>query len=129
MDAAKKAMWVEALRSGEYAQTKNVLTRVNAMGEVEGHCCLGVLCEVAIKDGVELKVNDNDDGIRWYNSSTGTLPAEVMEWAGILSDDMDANSNPLFGPYGDRKPASEWNDDVNLPFTAIADLIETDTYL
>lgn len=35
-----KAKWIEALRSGEYKQTKDYLHTA------EGYCCLGVLCEV-----------------------------------------------------------------------------------
>lgn len=33
-------MWVEALRSGEFSQTRNALKKH------DGHCCLGVLCEI-----------------------------------------------------------------------------------
>lgn len=42
--------WVAALRSGNYKQTTGMLNRNN-----ESFCCLGVLCEIAIKDGVELE--------------------------------------------------------------------------
>lgn len=41
MDAELKAKWIEALRSGKYKQTRQILRDGN------GHCCLGVLCEVA----------------------------------------------------------------------------------
>lgn len=38
--------WIKVLRSGEYKQVKNVLC--NGQG---GYCCLGVLQELAAKDG------------------------------------------------------------------------------
>lgn len=44
MDAALKAEWVEALRSGKYVQGRQRLKRV--MGGGTTYCCLGVLCEV-----------------------------------------------------------------------------------
>ena len=45
-DVAKK--WVAKLRSGEYEQGKGYLNDDGKM------CCLGVLCEVAIEDGLAL---------------------------------------------------------------------------
>ena len=38
--------WVSALRSGEFKQGKGAL---EAKGK---HCCLGVLCELALVEGV-----------------------------------------------------------------------------
>ena len=38
-------LWVKALRSGEYKQTKDSLKNRG------GFCCLGVLCDLAAKDG------------------------------------------------------------------------------
>lgn len=43
MDAALKARWVEALRSGEYKQGKLDFERNGRF------CCLGVLCKIAGK--------------------------------------------------------------------------------
>lgn len=48
-----KREWVEALRSGDYAQTKDRLKRLGmGGGEQPGYCCLGVLAEVLIKRGI-----------------------------------------------------------------------------
>lgn len=41
MDAALKAKWIEALRSGKYEQA------YGTMAYGRGYCCLGVLCVVA----------------------------------------------------------------------------------
>lgn len=40
------SMWVEALRNGTYSQTRCVLQR-----DGEGHCCLGVLCDLVDPTG------------------------------------------------------------------------------
>ncbi len=53
MHAAPKAKILAALRSGEYEQTRGALAIVD--GPNAGFCCLGVMCEEAIKDGVEVK--------------------------------------------------------------------------
>lgn len=42
-----KAAWLEALRSGDYQQTKSILR-----GHDNTFCCLGVLCDLAAKDGM-----------------------------------------------------------------------------
>lgn len=44
MDAALKAKWVEALRSGKYAQGSGVLKISTSF------CCLGVLCDIQAGD-------------------------------------------------------------------------------
>jgi hypothetical protein len=41
MDPELKAKWLEALRSGRYAQTREYLRQDG------GFCCLGVLCDIA----------------------------------------------------------------------------------
>ena len=75
---AKK--WVAALRSGEYTQGKDVL----ADSARTKHCCLGVLCEVAIKGGLEVTVEtppDHDAAI--FDNSKAFLPVSVADWAGM----------------------------------------------
>ena len=44
MDNAVKSKWLSALRSGEYEQEQGTL-------KAEGHCCLGVLCDVVDSGG------------------------------------------------------------------------------
>lgn len=55
MDANLRTLWLTALRSGNYTQGLNRLKGVdrNAFGEtVPVHCCLGVLCEVALDNNI-----------------------------------------------------------------------------
>ena len=71
--------WVTALRSGEYKQGKDVLADC-ARTE---HCCLGVLCEVAIKEGLDVQVETLIDHAAIFDSSKAFLPASVADWAGM----------------------------------------------
>lgn len=66
----KKALaerWAKALESGRYKKT------TGRLGDSEGFCCLGVLCELAKKSGV----------IEHYAKTNGGLPTPVAEWSGL----------------------------------------------
>lgn len=79
-------MWVDALRSGDYKQGKHRLTTVTDDG-VE-HCCLGVLCEIAVQEGV-IPPGKPDDvsflvpkAILYGKHDAGAVPpTEVNQWA------------------------------------------------
>jgi hypothetical protein len=78
---------VEALESGQYAQTKGKLCRVSGDDEnrQEAYCCLGVLCEVAIKDGLNLTVAYDGD-TKVYNNDESVLPYVVQQYYGLELD-------------------------------------------
>jgi hypothetical protein len=91
---AKK--WIAALRSGKYQQSQFRLTRLDTEGNVIGHCCLGVACELAIQNGVPLEVNTEESELliegpltkvkaRSYNQMSSFLPKSVWEWLGLQS--------------------------------------------
>jgi hypothetical protein len=65
--------WVAALRSRKYKQTQGELHNS------EGFCCLGVLCDLARKDG-----GDDwtvDDGFnRLYQDEVGALPGAMADF-------------------------------------------------
>lgn len=94
-----KQQWVDALRSGDYTQGKGMLTQYdyNQDGsKVRMDCCLGVLCDLAVKAGVVPKpkiTGDDEGGVPHLAYNDGDayndqyLPAEVMNWADI--DDND----------------------------------------
>lgn len=101
MDPELKAKWVEALRSGEYHQTRGMLQRDGR------HCCLGVLCVVSglIIDGA-------------YGNR-------------VMTDDGDAGYEPIYTLIGERETANElflMNDGINgrrqHTFAEIASYIE-----
>jgi hypothetical protein len=85
MNPQIKEDWIKALRSGEYVQGKNALHQVTD-GDHE-FCCLGVLCDLAIKAGVAINKStehdSNDNCTYWYDSSMDLLPKSVMEWSGM----------------------------------------------
>lgn len=123
MNEVVKSKWTSALRSGEYPQTTSCLR------DDTGFCCLGVLTDLAIKDGVigpweesgldedsVFIIRDEKDGNNWPEASL--LPYKVMEWAGLDS------RNPLVSlADGSRVPISDPNDS-GVPFEAIADMID-----
>lgn len=130
MNPEVKAKWLEALRSGEYKQGREYLRRGNY------YCCLGVLCDIAVKEGV---ISENRDGGRlsvstfgvfgpnqvegWAVSET-SLPQAVVEWAEL----SDGSPEVFYEVYEDEGPKSMelvvLNDDERLTFDQIAPLIE-----
>lgn len=117
MNPEIKDLWLKALRSGKYVQGRGTLqTSYNSF------CCLGVLCDIAVKN----KVIPDPKAQRFeyaYGAAMeeGVLPEEVRLWAGL----SDNNPSIL---AGDDRPnqydLSELNDDREYTFSEIADLIE-----
>jgi len=106
--------WVKALRSGKYTQTKN-----NLCTEV-GHCCLGVLCELYIKD---TKNNIKEKGrysTAVFDGETELLPECVMKWAGIIYDyeqiGYTKKANGTFFINDKEVCLASWNDGQSRPF-------------
>lgn len=142
-----KDKWVAALRSGDYQQTHGKLAKQLSPTSPMGHCCLGVLCELAIEDGVPINRETlpygdgvilrygNGDGL---NYSDGQLPKVVAAWAGIEGTPVSNRCDPQLYEIEDPKysgqtysvSCAEANDGYqyrNVPkhtFTQIADLIE-----
>lgn len=121
MNREIKDKWVTALRSGDYTQGYGRLRYQN--GDGERHCCLGVLCDLAVEAGViPAPTTDekgeygypvtNADGIHVYDEK-GVLPPDVVSWADLPS------SNPRVPGFS----LSGANDNGQT-FDQIADLIE-----
>lgn len=86
--------WIERLRSGRIPQTRAVLGYPNGR-----RCCLGVLCDIAVEQGViplpmldEYGSRVNSDGIPYatrlrygtkVDNSVTRLPEAVRKWAGL----------------------------------------------
>lgn len=114
-----KKQWVDALRSGEYAQG-----RARLRNNRDEFCCLGVLCDLAVKAGViegPIQSEDFEDYV--YSGDILFPPHPVVKWAGLSS------SNPTLvveeDEYGDIQEygAASLNDGGKT-FEEIADLIE-----
>jgi hypothetical protein len=126
----RRALWVKALRSGKYRQAQG---RLRTDG---GFCCLGVACEVAIADGVDVR-RGGDVRAFTYDGAETALPPSVAGWLGGLLDNpvvpmrhlpAQAQAAVRRGPFGnsDVRTAislAELND-AGVPFTDIADIIE-----
>lgn len=126
-----KTAWVEALRSGEYTQGTEMLLQPGV-----GYCCLGVLCDLAVKSG-EIEDLTFENGIVRVGerASNAELIDAVSQWAGLVG------VNPVVVFEGEAVPISEVNDgglplnaydhdndeqvySTPQPFSVIADLIE-----
>jgi hypothetical protein len=107
-----RARWTAALRSGEYEQGRQCLRSDDEF------CCLGVLCDLAAKDGVITPVEQTDTWI--YDGYTDFLPEAVRDWAGI------EHGNPLVFTGGVPGTAGliTLNDDYRWDFDRIADAID-----
>ncbi len=85
MNADVKRKWMEALRSGAYRQARTMLHHKAPSGDY--FCCLGVLCDLAIKAGVSVTVGGPDERV-FYNENSIFPPGVVMEWAGRPNPDQ-----------------------------------------
>ncbi len=73
-------MWLKALKSGEYKQTNG---RLQENGR---YCCLGVLTDLAVKNGVICKFRSEND--------SGLMPTKtVKEWIGLKNEKRLASLN------------------------------------
>lgn len=94
-----KQKWVEALRSGKYAQGEGSLRHQDKF------CCLGVLCDVMGADWATRTLN----GEEIEREDESYLREPVLEMAGLN--------------HGTQKNLAHMNDS-QCPFIQIADLIE-----
>lgn len=141
MDKNIKEKWVAALRSGEYKQANGVLR-----DEWGGFCCLGVLCDLADKEGLPLRVYPPEPDVDWsavragdvpepkngsaaawiYDENEELPPESVVEWAGLPTDnptvDAPEDANAFIGNNG-KTTLADLNDH-GFSFSAIADIIE-----
>lgn len=120
MNPYVKEKWTTALRSGKYAQSRGVLE------SSRGFCCLGVLCDIAVKEGVIERRVPNDNMIFFgtceefedEDMQAAYLPQSVADWAGLYS------TKPAVRVYDSNKMLAHLNDGLCMPFSKIADLIE-----
>lgn len=112
-----KQEWVDALRSGEYKQTKGNL-RTDS-----GFCCLGVLCDLYAKHKPACWKPSDCTGFNHYwfypdaddmNACSQTLPNAVYKWAEL----------PENNPIAIRNRSLAELNDGGYSFTEIANIIE-----
>lgn len=123
-----KEEFLVALRSGKYKQGQSYLR-----DSEDCYCCLGILCEIAVRRGVipEPTIRDeaapidsdgtpkkvyfyvNDPKDFWENESRSVLPKVVMSWSGIETE---------MGSFDGTSLASL--NDNGKSFAEIADIVE-----
>jgi hypothetical protein len=129
MNPEIKALWLAALRSGEYKQGTACLKNMHCE-----YCCLGVLTDLYIKatNGEWIKHESQryslkGDGGLFY------LADEVALWAGLTKEEHESDFNPVVIVSDEIKtryqmPANKTNvaslNDLRVPFNVIADIIE-----
>lgn len=118
MNPKIKADWVAALRSGEYEQGTG---KLNQNGKF---CCLGVLCDLAVKADVGVTVREErisyigfESHRTYYDGNPDTTPDIVQDWAGLPDEDPVVR----FGVSWST-PANL--NDSGMSFADIADIIE-----
>jgi len=80
MKPSIKKAWIEALRSGEYAQTRGSLR------DESGFCCLGVLCDVAVDGNWEEQPHGSwlpPKSVRLRNKDDGHMSPEAYKRLGL----------------------------------------------
>lgn len=127
MNQDVKTRWLAALRSGDYKQGKGTLRN-----KKDQYCCLGVLTQLAVEDGVIAppKLEDNDfaesedtSALYHYDGDSAYLSSTVADWA-----ELDIREHPgvrLPGAFGDGLPytLAQLNDRGD-SFDTIAKVIE-----
>lgn len=118
MNQAVMKKWTERLRSGDYAQGQSALRQQWVSSGTEMFCCLGVLCEIAVEEGVIPPSTMNGVGTHTYglgsDVSSVYLPLAVQKWSGISTRD---------GVYNGSYSLVTANDS-GVDFDEIADIIE-----
>ena len=142
--------WLKALRSGKYKQGRGALCQINKKG-TESFCCLGVLCDLYNKEqkrnkkkGLRVEkldreswnvggLSSNPAFVRSYNDCDGTLPTQVIKWAGFREENADGEFNDATLPelitLNDGS-SGDWGDGTRArSFKQIADTIEKNHHL
>lgn len=113
MDTRIAEKWVDALRSKKYQQGTGCLKQTK--NQQDKFCCLGVLTDIAIKDG--LKIIEQSGPRTTFNSFTDYLPGEVQRWANMKTSNGTFTKNNLTNTLA-------YLNDAGRTFDEIATLIE-----
>lgn len=112
-----KQKWLNALRGGEYSQG-----RYQLHDEDDRFCCLGVLCDLYLKEHNKEWIKGEEQFAYLIPSGDNAfgevLTQEVVEWSGLELH------NPELIVNNKGVVISDLNDTENYSFDQIADLIE-----
>ena len=106
MNPEAKAKWLEALRSGEYPQTRGTLHLLEGNSyDKPGYCCLGVLGTVAIPD---MKIEE-ERGKMYFNNSS-----DLLRISDLVKVELDYDVAACLASVNDAR----------LAFVEIADIVD-----
>lgn len=126
--------WATALKSDEYEQGSRTLGQVSGTGVK--HCCLGVLCELAVQAGMLSKridgysvvyvtpTDEDDEGERHIHGRdyVAMPPTSVWQWAGLASKEhvrqYSTANDVAHRPFADIALAVRANDLKAMPAKA-----------
>lgn len=107
-------LWIEALKSGKYKQGEGQLKY--SVNKKPQYCCLGVLCDLAEKDG----------GAKWVRKP-GLTPKAIIDYE--YNGSIDLLPNNLADFMGltmeQQKMLARWNDELRYNFNQIASNIKS----
>ena len=118
--------WTVRLRSGITKQTRKHLGRNDG-----SRCCLGVLCDMAVEEGIifppgEFRPGTSKRGCLVFGGTRHNLPAPVREWAGMKSTygqypgEIGTGRSSTYG----APPSLALDNDAGADFAELADIIE-----
>jgi hypothetical protein len=117
-----KELWIEALRSGKYKQTQDLL-RTGKTDKSAKFCCLGVACDIYAKETGEGQWKYNADKTRMEFCDTNGqmmgaafLPDAVRKWMGLRTENGASRKEDT--------TLTSLNDEYNYSFEQIADKLE-----
>lgn len=92
--------WIKALRSGKYKQGISYLCHREGKQKIDRFCCLGVLCDLAVKarviaPKVEKGYEIYDGVVYKFEGECEVLPNAVAKWAGLKTDIGDFDETNL----------------------------------
>ena len=105
--------WTRRLESGDYLQGRGKLQ------EQDRYCCLGVLCEIAVEQGVIQQPRFVGGVVTYGYYNTSVLPDSVAHWAGITPEGRLSQSIETW------EDLTELNDNAGYSFKQIAEVIRS----
>lgn len=125
MEQEIKKRWVEALVSRKFKKGEGCLYN----SDTGAHCALGVLCELAVEDGITKRRDSRHGGPSFYGKDgegcDSILPREVVEWAGLESPSPIVSFRDSVWDETTFFTVSELND-MGASYEYIADKIEAE---
>jgi len=120
--------WLEALTSGEYKQGKSYLHQKTKKGE-DRFCCLGVLCDLAVKARVIDAPEEDEDRVVVYDGDAEKLPNSVLDWAKLKNSTGEPENENFVGEEawltkGLKKESLASLNDAGIKFPTIAKIIK-----